>query len=110
MMKTILYIDDEPGLSELYKELLEGEGHSVWSALDGEEALQVLETKGSPHLILVDFNMPGMNGEEFMLEVKQRYPQLANVPVVGFTGHHGSSPVVATFKTVVTEIVQKPDD
>ena len=65
-MKTVLYIDDDRDLSEIFCELLRAEGFEVWKASQGKEALEILGTRGMPHLILLDFRMPQMNGEEFL--------------------------------------------
>lgn len=57
----ILVVDDEPGVRELLKEFLETKGYVVTTASDGAEALTAFEEQ-KPHLILLDINMPGMNG------------------------------------------------
>ena len=62
-MKTILVVDDEKHIRELYKSELEDEGYAVLLAGSGEEALEVVE-HNTPDLILLDIQMPGMDGIE----------------------------------------------
>jgi DNA-binding response OmpR family regulator len=66
---TVLFVDDEPDLLELY-EVLCGTEHDVLTAESGEEALE----KFGPHvdLALLDRRMPGMVGEEVIRELRDR--------------------------------------
>jgi CheY-like chemotaxis protein len=77
----ILVVEDDPITRELLKSALEGRGHSVACAANGEEALQVLRSAPPAGLILLDLMMPVMNGYQFLQE-KMRDPRLAPVPVV----------------------------
>ena len=78
---SILVIDDEVDVRESLKVLLETAGHEVITAASGAEALRYLNngTAKNIALMLVDFSMPGMNGEEFLRKawaVKQWPPAL----------------------------------
>ena len=77
-MKKILLVDDEESIHLLYREELEEEGYEVHSALTGEEALDKLHIF-SPDLIILDINMPGMNGIEALRRIKEINPK---VPVI----------------------------
>lgn len=71
-MKTILIVDDSEG-DQFYTGLIfeaECEGILILSAYDGQEALNVLKKHKDkpPDLILLDINMPRMNGHEFLTE------------------------------------------
>lgn len=59
----ILVVDDEEPIRELLEGFLEGQGHTVVLASNGEEALLLAE-KESPHLIVLDVRMPGLDGIE----------------------------------------------
>ena len=77
-MKQILLVDDEEGLHLLYREELEAEGYKVHSSLTGEDALQKIKDL-SPDLVILDINMPGMNGLEVLHRIKEINPKM---PVV----------------------------
>jgi CheY-like chemotaxis protein len=62
-MKRILIVDDEPHICELYRSDFEDEGYDVSVANSGEEALEEAE-KNPPDLIILDIQMPGMDGIE----------------------------------------------
>ncbi len=64
-MKTILVVDDEKHICELYKSELEDEGYAVAVAYTGKDALHVVETD-PPDLIVLDIQMPGMDGIEIL--------------------------------------------
>ncbi len=63
--KTILVVEDDHFLSDIYKRQLEGKGCKVVVAGNGTEALKVLKDL-KPDVILLDLIMPGMNGFEFL--------------------------------------------
>jgi two-component system response regulator (stage 0 sporulation protein F) len=83
-MKKILLVDDEEGIHFLYRNELEEEGYTVHSALSGEEALQKMQIE-SPDLVILDINMPGMNGIEVLRQIKERNSKL---PVIINTAYH----------------------
>jgi two-component system cell cycle response regulator len=86
--RTILLVDDSPEYVQATKVLLEQEGHEVVSASNGEKALELLRTKHID-LMLLDFFMPGMTGEEV---VKQLREFNAHVQVILQTGYSGDRP------------------
>jgi len=78
--KTILIIDDEVDLVEMMKLILLPKGYEVLTAHNGEEGLTVIK-KATPHLIVLDMNMPKIGGVAFYNRIctpdgKSRYPVL----------------------------------
>ena len=69
-MKKILLIDDEESIHLLYREEFEEEGYEVHSALSGEEALEKVALI-NPDLVILDINMPGMNGIDVLRRLKE---------------------------------------
>ena len=69
---NILVIDDDPALLRLVSHLLELEGHSVRTAMDGNTALQ-LTLQDCPDVIITDWVMPGINGLELCRRIRQLY-------------------------------------
>lgn len=74
-MKKILLVDDEDSIHLLYREELEDEGYEVHSALSGEEALARLRVI-MPDLVILDINMPGINGIDVLRQIKEINPSL----------------------------------
>lgn len=80
-LERILHVDDDEDIRALTKMVLELVGHyQVQQFSSGEEALQSVE-KLSPQLFLLDYMMPGMNGEDLWRKLKA-VPGLEDVPVV----------------------------
>ena len=77
-MKKILLVDDEESIHLLYREEFEEDGYEVHSALSGEEALEKLGII-RPDLVILDINMPGMNGIDVLRRMKELQP---NMPVI----------------------------
>lgn len=63
-------MDDEDGIQLLYREEFEDEGYIVDSALTGEQALEKFKAQ-QPDLVILDINMPGMNGIEVLRQMKE---------------------------------------
>ncbi len=76
--RKILVVDDEDSIHLLYKEELEEEGYQVISAMTGEEGLKLFKEE-EPDLVILDINMPGMDGIEVLRQMKQMKP---DVPVI----------------------------
>src|SRR4051812_22929607 len=85
--KTILVIEDDHETRVAVRECLEAEGHFVVSAAHGAAALTILDEMTAPDLILLDINMPIMNGDQFLASL-QRRPELARIPVVQMSAAH----------------------
>lgn len=68
-MKKILIVDDEESIQLLYREEFTDEGYSVISAVNGEEALEKFRSD-QPDLVILDIQMPGMNGIEVLRQMK----------------------------------------
>jgi CheY-like chemotaxis protein len=83
-MKKILLVDDEEGIQLLYQEELQDEGYEVISAFTGEEALEKFKSE-YPDLVILDIQMPGMNGIEVLRQMKMVAPQL---PIILSTAYH----------------------
>lgn len=83
--EPILVIDDHAPNCKMVRVLLEGEGYEVRCAQDAKTALAMLETF-RPQLILMDIQLPGMDGLALTRMLKAD-PSLSGVTVVAFTSH-----------------------
>jgi DNA-binding response OmpR family regulator len=83
MVERILVVDDEEFIRELLAELLLSEGYEVVSASNGREAIQLaaLET---PHLVILDANMPEMDGIETTRTLRSQR-ETCSVPIIMVT-------------------------
>lgn len=89
--KSILFIDDDSVMHELARAHLEKYGYRLLAALDGPSGLEAA-VRASPDLILLDYMMPGMNGEEVFSELmtNARYADLRHTPVIMLTARETS--------------------
>jgi CheY-like chemotaxis protein len=83
-MKQILIIDDDPFVTTLYKTKLQSEGFLVDTAHNGMEALGKLDQGFSPDVIILDLNMPEMNGVEVLQSIRNA-PKFRQIPIVVFS-------------------------
>ena len=79
----ILAIEDDPEVLALYKTYLQKRGYDVLSAVGAVEAMNVLQSNPDTRLILLDLNLPGMSGEEWIAWYLQQGKQ---TPVVVASG------------------------
>jgi two-component system cell cycle response regulator DivK len=82
-MTKILVAEDNPSNRELFRELLESWGYEVVEAVDGEAALKAA-SEGSPDAVLLDIQMPLLDGYEVLRRIRQD-PKLAHVRVMALT-------------------------
>lgn len=81
-MTTIMIIEDEKDLRLTIKEILESEGYHVLSAGNGSEAMEILKSSVIPDLILLDMNMPIMNGWDFAKAFMTKYGPISPILVL----------------------------
>jgi CheY-like chemotaxis protein len=79
----VLIVDDDPVVRDLVRSVLREDGHVVVEAVNGKEALEFLVSNHgiAPDLILLDMEMPVMNGAEF-LQLVSNYTRLSRIPVL----------------------------
>lgn len=83
-MKTILCVDDSSTVLLSLTAILTKAGYAAEKAPSGQEALDLLQGKVKPDLIITDLNMPGMDGIEFIKAVRQ-LPGMRFVPILFLT-------------------------
>src|SRR5690242_4986999 len=100
----ILVVDDEPMVRDTLRQVLADEGYVVDAATDGADALACVRA-ARPDVILLDLMMPGMNGRQFLQELRDD-PAYAAVPVLIMTAVHGLNVNLASVGA--SEILEKP--
>ena len=95
-MIKILVVDDEKVIRDGCHRVLTGRGYHVLAAENGQEAMVLLE-KESIDLILLDLNMPRMNGTEFLKTIKAD-EALKKIPVIVLTTSNSEQDIARSFE------------
>lgn len=102
-MATILVVEDDVALCDLLRTHLEADGHTVVQAFDGPTALTAVE-KCSPHLILLDWMLPGMDG----LAVCRRVRQEHLTPIIMLTARTEEVDQILGLEVGADDYIAKP--
>ena len=103
--KTVLVVEDSPTQSLHMQALLEQEGLSVLLAHDGKTGLEMAQELG-PDLIVLDVQMPEMNGFQVCGELKKRRAT-KDIPIIMFTRHDEREAVVLGLQTGAVDYIPK---
>jgi DNA-binding NtrC family response regulator len=106
MPNTILIVDDEPFNLDLLEQELVELGYAIERATGGGSALEMVR-KRRPALVLLDYQMPGMNGVEVLRAIRQ---QDNDLPVVMITAHGSIERAVEAIKAGADDFITKPFD
>jgi two-component system, chemotaxis family, chemotaxis protein CheY len=105
----VLVVDDSRAIRRIIGEIMKQLGFEVSEAGNGIEALQRLEELGTPDLVLVDWNMPEMNGLDFIKAVRAN-PAYSDLPLMMVTTETEMERMALAFMAGVNEYVMKPFD
>jgi DNA-binding response OmpR family regulator len=85
-MGTILLADDDAAVRDFVRRALSSDGHTVYTADDGTEALKILDVHGAAiGIIVTDLDMPGLDGISLAREARARHPGVAIVFMTAFS-------------------------
>ena len=104
MSHSILVADDEDGNRSAVRRVLERDGHTVFEAKDGQEAVQLLQAQ-SPSLLITDLKMPKLNGLELLRAAKKLLPDLG---VIIMTAYGSVETAVEAMKNGASDFISKP--
>mgnify|MGYP004461894389 FL=1 len=104
MAVNLLVADDDDLLRDLVKEVLEEEGYQVYTARDGQEAVDIFWNTPDIALVILDIMMPKMDGMEVLEEIRDR----TDVPVLMLTALGDSSSELACLRHGASDFVSKP--
>lgn len=113
---TVLLVEDDPADQKLTRLALASQEKNcdVYIAGTGEEALEYLQQSNDgnsqnprPNIILLDLNMPGMGGKEFLKEIKAD-DDLCSIPVVILTTSDSETDIEECYKSQASGYMQKP--
>ncbi|HSB54818.1 MAG TPA: type II/IV secretion system protein [Gemmatimonadales bacterium] len=104
--QTVLLVDDEEFLRRVMKDLLVREGYEVVEAGTGIEALDQVD-RHAPDVVVLDLNLPGMDGYSVLSELRSR-PATRNIPVVVLTAKGDEDNEVRVFELGADDFLTKP--
>jgi two-component system cell cycle response regulator DivK len=108
MSKRILYIEDNPENRMLMRRVLMSEGYIMEEAFDGNSGLQKA-AESPPDLILMDINLPEIDGYEVTARLKQ-LPNMQGVPIIAVTANVMKGDREKTLAAGCDGYIQKPID
>ncbi len=116
-VKNILLVEDNPSYQDLMREVFDEKKiiHNLHIVNNGEQALSFLRQQHCytgvprPDLILLDLNLPGMHGHEFLKIIKQDL-QLKLIPVIVFTTSTEPKDVIQSYNLKANCYVSKPGE
>lgn len=103
---TILIADDSTVIRAVVRDQLEAEGYDVHEAADGEAAIAACR-EVEPDAVLLDVEMPGLDGREVLARLKGD-PALRDIPVVFLTGRTATDDLVAAIRAGAHDYLKKP--
>lgn len=101
---SILVVDDEPVVREMFELLLANSGYQLSLAASAEEALQSLEDFDY-NLLIVDKNLPGLSGLELMQKVRELRPQAEFIVITGYASYQSA---VEALRLGALDYLEKP--
>lgn len=108
MGKKVLIAEDSSVIQNLTKKILEIQNYTISSAKNGKQALQMASTEDFD-LILMDINMPAMDGVECAREIRKlKDEKKANVPIIAITGNARNYTMEEFNRAGINEFVAKP--
>ncbi len=103
-MGNVLIVDDDPRVRDSFERLLAAEGHRVLTAATGEAALEMVR-ESMPDLVVMDLRLPGMNGLETFLAMREVEPRL---PVIIMTAFGTTETAIEATKLGAFDYILKP--
>jgi PAS domain S-box-containing protein len=104
--RKILFVDDDEDIRLIGRRILEKRGFKVQVAENGETALNILSTDGDPDLLVVDFHLPGLEGQRFI----ERLTEVSGAPILLLTGEISEELDLVSRHRSIVEVVRKPLD
>lgn len=104
----ILVVDDDAMSRRVLAQLLSAAGYNCRVSKDGPEALDIIHSC-SPSLLLLDFDMPGLNGAEVLRRLRSdQDPTVAQIPAIMLTAHGSQQSEVSCLQAGADDFVTKP--
>lgn len=105
---TVLYVEDNVDNRTLVKRILMAEGYNLLEAVNAAQALEILKD-AQPDLILMDINMPDMDGYSLTAKIKDT-PGLESIPIIALTANVMRGDRERSLEAGCDGYIQKPID
>ena len=89
---SILFVDDEEVIRDLFETAFKNAGYSIKTASNGQEALELLSNEDFP-LVFVDIKMPGIGGIELSQHIRKKNPDVIIFAVTGFSSEYSEDAI-----------------
>ena len=106
-MKKILSVDDSGTMRRIIGRSIQVLGHEMLEANNGLEALEILDLNPDTALVILDVNMPGMDGMETLAHIKAD-PRLKDIPVMMLTTDSDRSRIIQAVQAGASNYLTKP--
>lgn len=104
---VVMIVDDDAPTAELAAHVLRKAGYQTVVALNPREAARLMSRVGAPEMLLLDIEMPEMNGLEFLGRIR-RHKRLFDTPVILFTAHSAQVDIVRGLQAGADGYIAKP--
>jgi len=104
-LKRILYVEDNPQNQRLVRKILTAKGYTILEAVDGPSGLETA-LRECPDLILMDINLPGIDGLEVTRQLRQS--AIAQTPIIALTANAMRGDREKVIESGCSEYIQKP--
>jgi DNA-binding response OmpR family regulator len=105
----VMVVDDDADNRLLARVVLESEGFNVSEAADGDVALERLYGEERPDLVILDLDMPHVDGRRVLAHLRSS-PATANLPVIVLTGSTGRADEIQVMDEGADDYIRKPLD
>jgi DNA-binding response OmpR family regulator len=102
--RRILIVEDDLPMRKLLEAVLQEAGFEVTAAADGSSALDVLQSNGLPHLVVLDLGLPGMDG----FALSERIKRMGDVPIVILSGDTSDESKIRGIQNYAEDYITKP--
>ncbi len=102
--RCILVVDDDTAILRLVRDKFEHAGYEVITSISGQQALDLVDQRGLPHLAIVDLLMPGMDGFEFCRKLQQH----GDLPIIMLTAVDEEETMIKGIELFAEDYVTKP--
>ena len=101
---TVLVVDDDVALGNVWREALSGVGFNVFTSSSGLKGLETIRHVGKVDAVLLDYNMPWLDGSQTLEHLKNQFPHVKTIGVTGVD----TSRIPDTFRNGVEQLLLKP--